>query len=523
MGEARPLHRLEQVRRLQTGDWLFLQGEDGERQPLRLIWKGEGEREFVFVDRRGLKAARRTLEELVEDLEMGLATVLGDRDLPLMDRTMQGMIQQMSQQLVFQATHDLLTGLLNRKEFTKRLEQALSNARQEHTQHMLLHLDLDQFRVVNMTAGHGAGDALLQEVAELLEQHLPEESLLGRLGDDEFGILQTHSTPERALHLAENLRQSLVDHHFLLNGQRHPLGASVGLVAVSEQSPTVAELLLNAGSACDSAKAAGGNRSQFHRPDDSELQHRRGVVQWLTRINRALDQDQLVLRCQQIMPLTEGASRHYEILISYQDEDGRLAAPGEFIEAAELYNRMADVDRWVVRKVFRWIVERRQRLEQLGGFAINLSGNSINDPEFLDFLLNELETTGVPADRLCFEITETATIANLGNAAAFMNRIKEHGCRFSLDDFGSGLASYSYLKSLPVDYLKIDGIFIRDILDSPSDYAVVKSINEIAHFMGMKTIAEYAENERIIARLREIGVDYAQGYGVERPLLLAAY
>jgi diguanylate cyclase (GGDEF)-like protein len=519
-------HWLNQARQLQVGEWVLLPGEDGQAQPLKLAWVATDRTEYVFVNRKGLKAVALGPVEIAEQLRGGQATVLGERDKPVVDRAMQDMLQHMSQQLVFQATHDQLTGLVNRKEFGKRLEQALLNAKRDAAEHVLCHMDLDQFKVVNMVCGHDAGDALLREVAHLLEAQLPEGGILARLGDDEFSVLLGPCSHSEGAQVAERQRIAVQDYRFVWEGKRYSVGASIGLVPVNQQSPGAAELLQHASSACDTAKEAGGNRIHTYQADDAELRRRQGVMQWLTRIARALDDDRLQLRCQQIAPVVPAAGPsevHYEILLSFRDEEGRLTAPGEFIEAAELYHRMADVDRWVIRKVFRWMAERRNRLDQFGGFAINLSGNSLNDPNFSTFILEQLAAADIPAEMVCFEITETAAIANIGLAADFIREIKRTGCRFSLDDFGSGLSSYSYLKHLPVDFLKIDGMFVRDIVNNANDFAVVKSINEIGHFMGMKTIAEHVESAEILERLRQIGVDYAQGNGVERPRLLAAY
>ncbi len=245
-------------------------------------------------------------------------------------------------------------------------------------------------------------------------------------------------------------------------------------------------------------------------------------MEWVSEIDRALDENRLVLNCQRIAPIGSDpdTEAHYEILLTMLDDRGEMIAPTDFIFAAESYNRMAAVDQWVIEHALAWMSKNRATLDRIGGISINISGHSINDEGFADFVLRQFSTSRVPTGKVCFEITETAAIANLDNAVNFINKMKLIGCKFSLDDFGTGLSSYSYLRNLPVDFIKIDGVFVKDLSDNPGDYAVVKSINEIGHFMGKKTIAEFVENDEILEQLREIGVDYAQGYGIERPCLL---
>ena len=277
----------------------------------------------------------------------------------------------------------------------------------------------------------------------------------------------------------------------------------------------------SADEACYAAKDAGRNRMQEYELGDARMMRRRGVMEWVTQLDKAMDDGRLILNCQRIAPVqvaSNGSRSHYEILLTMRDELGDLMPPSEFILAAETYNRVTMVDRWVVENVLTWMADHRNSLDSFGGFAINVSGHSVNDESFADFVLEQFSRMQAPTSKVCFEITETAAIANLDNARDFMNRMKIIGCRFSLDDFGTGLSSYSYLRNLPVDYVKIDGVFVKELEQrTPSDYAVVRSINEIGHYLGKKTIAEFVENDAILTQLREIGVDYAQGYGIEKP------
>jgi EAL domain-containing protein (putative c-di-GMP-specific phosphodiesterase class I) len=276
--------------------------------------------------------------------------------------------------------------------------------------------------------------------------------------------------------------------------------------------------------ACYTAKDAGRNRIQEYELGDAAMMRRHGVMEWVTQLDKALDDDRLILNCQRIAPINamdNSLDTHYEILLTMLDELGDIMPPGDFIMAAETYNRMTTVDRWVIERVLQWMSEHKSDLDNFAGFAINVSGHSVNDETFPDFVLEQFSRTQAPTSKVCFEITETAAIANLDNAVDFMNRMKIIGCQFSLDDFGTGLSSYSYLRNLPVDFVKIDGVFVKDVATNPSDYAVVRSINEIGHYMGKKTIAEFVEDDAALEQLKEIGVDYAQGYRIEKPSPLA--
>ena len=428
---------------------------------------------------------------------------------------------RLSEKLSYQASHDPLTSLFNRREFERRLERALQEARIDQVEHALCYLDLDQFKVINDTCGHIAGDALLRQLGGVLQARLRKADTLARLGGDEFGVLIKYCAPEDAVKVAESLRRLITEFRFIWEDKSFNIGVSIGLVPIDEHSESITSALAAADSACYAAKDQGRNRIHLYHEKDADLARRRGEMQWVSRIHKALEEDRFRLSYQPIVPVGNGngngAGEHYEILIRMVDEDDRMVSPGAFLPAAERYNLISQLDHWVLETAFAWLVDHPQHLENLHMCSINLSGHSLGDQEFLEFATRQLEETGIPPEKICFEITETMAIVNLSKATQFMQALKGLGCRFALDDFGSGLSSFAYLKNLPVDFLKIDGVFVKDIVDDPIDMAVVSSINEIGHVMGKQTIAEFVEDEAILAKLREIGIDYAQGYGIGRP------
>ena len=367
-------------------------------------------------------------------------------------------------------------------------------------------------------------------MADTLSKNLEDKNAhVARLGGDEFGVLVKEVQTSEARDLAEDLLKAIRELRFDWDGRMYTMSASMGLVFLDQTTENVDNAMQFADEACYTAKDARRNRVQEYELGDTAMMRRHGVMEWVAELDKALDEDRLILNCQRIAPIDTGdktsnpGDGHYEILLTMIDELVDLVPPTEFINAAETYNRMTIIDRWVIERVLAWMAEHRSELDSFGGFSINVSGHSVNDSTFPDFVLEQFANSQAPTGKVCFEITETAAIANLGNAVDFMNRMRIIGCQFSLDDFGTGLSSYSYLRNLPVDYVKIDGVFVKDIANNPGDYAVVRSINEIGHYMGKKTIAEYVESDEVLESLKEIGVDYAQGFRIEKPMPLAEF
>ncbi len=394
----------------------------------------------------------------------------------------------------------------------------MSTVGQKDDEHALCFIDLDQFKVVNDTCGHMAGDELLRQLGAVVQDAVRQRDTLARIGGDEFGVLMEHCSLEHAHRAAVSLQEAVQDYQFTWEGHVFKVGASIGLVAVTKDISNLSELLKQADAACYMAKDLGRNRIHVYHPEDAELAQRHGEMQWVARIHRAVEDDRLRLYAQPIVPLDNSSDTHYELLIRMIDEDGQVVPPGAFLPAAERYNLVESLDRWVIESAFSLLAENPVFLAETTFVSINLSGQSLTRGDFLDFVISQFGTFKIDGAKICFEITETAAISNLSAAAKFISNLKGQGCRFALDDFGSGLSSFAYLKNLSVDYLKIDGMFVRDILGDPIDHAMVKSINEIGHVMGMQTIAEFVENDEIKGMLRENGVNYAQGYGISRPL-----
>lgn len=426
--------------------------------------------------------------------------------------------RELNRRLSYHASHDLLTGLVNRREFESRLERSLKSAKARETSYALLYLDLDQFKIINDSCGHGAGDTLLTQLGALLKAKIRWRDTLARLGGDEFGLLLEACSTDEALRTAEMLREAIREHRFVWDDRTFRLGVSIGVVPITGDDENVATLITAGDSACQAAKEAGRNRIHTYKQNDIDLMRRRREMQWAARINNALEDDRFELYRMAIAPLqADEPGSHYELLLRMRDEQGGLVSPDLFIAAAERYGLISNIDRWVVEHAFRWLVSEADERERLALCAINLSGASLADNEFLPFVIRQFQRSGLDATKICFEITETAAIASFAQASRFINALKELGCKFALDDFGTGLSSFGYLKHFPVDYLKIDGSFVKEILHDPIDREMVRSINEIGHLTGKKVVAEWAENQEIITMLRGMGVDYAQGYGISEP------
>ena len=428
--------------------------------------------------------------------------------------------QEFVARLSWQASHDALTGLVNRREFETRLGDGLDQLSHQRGEHSLMLLDLDQFKVVNDTCGHAAGDQLLKQTAALLQENLGIAGVLARLGGDEFGVLLQDCAADSAIAMAERLRLAVQELKFAWNGCPFNISASIGLVHVTEAN-AMEETLRAADMACYMAKEKGRNRVQVYHPSDSELAERVGEMAWVQRIRNGLDEQRFCLFAQEIRSLgkVELDQSRVELLLRLRDEDGKLVQPGSFMPAAERYGLMPLIDRWVVRNAFALLACQLNSSEpaRLSSCAINLSGRTFGDDDFVEYVRRQFDIYRVPPGMICFEITETSAIANLPSAKRFIEALKKLGCHFSLDDFGTGMASFSYLKHLPVDFIKIDGSFITEMLNSKVDRAMIEMIVHVAKVMGKKTVAEFVESNEILEALREIGVDYAQGYAIGKP------
>ncbi|MEG3901937.1 EAL domain-containing protein [Microcoleus sp. B4-C5] len=426
----------------------------------------------------------------------------------------------LTRQLSWEENHDALTGLINRRRFEQHLVDAIASVKHSNHQHALCYLDLDQFKVVNDTVGHIAGDELLRQITALIQQGVRAHDMLARLGGDEFGILLTQCSLSQATQIAENLKNLVHQFRFIWNGQTFIIGVSIGVVAIDQTSQNLMELLGAADAACYAAKARGRNCVHIYSLDDSELIKQRGERQLISKITQALETNRFCLYYQKIVSITsKPLVEHYEILLRMLDENGKIVSPNEFIPAAERYGLITEIDCWVIETLFSNYhkLPEKDVLTQ-GLYTINLSGASISNNQFMRFLIEQFSRYKVPPQTIGFEITETAAIANFEQARYFMGELKKIGCCFALDDFGSGLSSFAYLMNLPVDYLKIDGAFVKNISHNLISQALVEGFNGIAHAMNLETIAEFVEDETILEKLREIGVDYAQGYGIARPV-----
>ncbi len=425
--------------------------------------------------------------------------------------------KQAEEELNFQASHDSLTGLINRREFEYYAQHLFTTIREIEGGHALCYLDLDQFKVINDTCGHVAGDQMLQQVSKIMGETVRRHDTLARLGGDEFGIIMEHCSLDNAYQIAQNLLNAVRNYQFVWEGCIFRVGVSIGLVAMTSTTPSLSELLKQADIACYMAKDKGRARVHIYSTGDVELTKHRGEMKSVGQIYQSLKEDRFSLFVQTVQSLKNIKGKHYEILIRMEWEEGKLIPPSEFLPAAERYNIISSIDRWVINRTCQLLVENPNFVKQINFVAINISGQSFSDETFLDYVSTQIQKSGINGNKFCFEITETAAISNLNKANEFIAVLRQYGCQFSLDDFGSGLSSYGYLKNLSAEYLKIDGMFVKDILNDPIDRAIVRSINDIGHELGMQTIAEFVENTEIRDMLEEMGVDYVQGYGIDKP------
>jgi len=477
------------------------------------------EQRIVGLGNEAVLVRRDGVESAIEDS----AAPIRDRDDRVVGAVMVfydvSSMRSQAHMLSYHATHDTLTGLANRREFERRLEMLLAESKARGMEHALCYLDLDQFKVINDTCGHSVGDKMLRQLTAHLKTRVRGTDTLARLGGDEFGLLLHGCALERAVEVAESLRLIIKDFRFSWEDKVFDIGVSMGVVPITVDSTSPEQILGSADAACYAAKEKGRNRVQVYKPDNVEFARRHGEMEWISRITEALENDRFRLYCQAIKPLTPEGEPHHEILLRLQDEDGELILPGAFIPAAERYNLMPQVDRWVMRNAFAALQECRARLGPECRLVcnINVSGVSLGETDFLNFIQRQLKENDLPPEAICFEITETTAVTNIDHATAFVRALKQLGCRFALDDFGTGICSFGYLKELQVDYLKIGGTFVKDMVNEATAYATVQAIHAVGRSLGIRTVAEHVSSEEILKMITELGVDYVQGFAVGMP------
>ncbi|MCB1791444.1 MAG: DUF1631 family protein [Gammaproteobacteria bacterium] len=520
IGESAWRSALERCRALHLGDWVEFKDvkDTSEIQvALRVAWIRADREWFTLVDNRGVRVRDISLHDLAQSLceeRVSLQSVDGK---PLSQRAVARMLGAMEGRLVQQAGQESQTGLMGRQAFQVVVEKALAG----DPKGALLWVDIDQFKLINELHDYATGDRLLAALGEAIVA-CPGDKTVAHLGADRFAILLDDVALEQATDWAERLLDSVRGLTFDVQNRTASLHVSIGLVALGGELDTAGQVTRAVENALSAAKAGGGDQVYVYREDDPDMARRRDSVEWLVRVDEALVDGHLRLRCQPIVPVRPdaGLSPHHEVLLGVATANNELLSIAEFIEAAERYKRMRAVDRWITREVFDWVAAHRELMPQIHGLAVNLSGQTASDPTFVEFVRQQFSRTGVDPAWISFEVTETAAVASLSCAAGIIHGLKHLGCHIALDDFGSGQASYAYLKELPVDWLKIDGVFVRDIAEDRNDFAVVRSINEIGHFLGKKTIAEYVKDAATLDMVAEIGVDYAQGFAIAKPMLL---
>lgn len=446
------------------------------------------------------------------------------REMQHVEADMRHRIQDAQAQLRYQARHDALTGLVNRQELERRLQQALQDVKLHRANHVFCYMDLDQFRVINDTCGHLAGDEMLRQISMILSQRIRAEDTFARLGGDEFGLLLSYCQVEKAIEIAAQLRQMVETFRFMHEGRLFQTGISIGIVEITSDLKDVGQITRHADAACYVAKDNGRNQIHLFHPEDDVLLKRHVEMEWVLRINEAIEHNEFVLYCQGIFPLqNKELPPFYEILIRKRDEHGGIIPPAEFLPSAERYHLMTKIDRWVIQHAFMALQPLFRMQSSINPFivSINLSGMSLGDAQLLPYIQNCFETYEIPPTHVCFEVTETSAIINIDNTIKLILELQKLGTRFMLDDFGSGMSSFSYLKHLPVNFLKMDGAYVKDITSSKVDLAMAKAIQSVAQSMEIQTIAEYVEDEATLDCLKEMGVAYAQGFYLNRPLPLS--
>jgi diguanylate cyclase (GGDEF)-like protein len=420
----------------------------------------------------------------------------------------------MSKRMAYHASHDSLTGLPNRREFENQLELAIMTASLENRHHVICYMDLDQFKIVNDTCGHIAGDELLKQLASVLKTVIRESDILARLGGDEFGLLLTGCSVKVAEKIAEKFRRIVEEFRFHWDSKTFKVGVSIGLVPIYKDSGDMSYILSAADSACYLAKEHGRNRIHTYTINDATLAKHTDEMNWTHRIHDALENDRFVLYGQEIISVFGVTPGYHEVLIRMIGDDGKIIPPMAFLTAAERYNLISDIDLWVIRNTLDFFSQLDESYHKI---SINLSGQTLGNSRAMSRIIQYIDESKVSPERICFEITETAMISNLNSAKRFVSTLRGFGCKMALDDFGSGLSSFSYLKNLPVNYLKIDGDFVRNMDSDEINAAMVESIIQVGHKMGLEIIAEYVENDAILEKLKTMGANYAQGYGIAKP------
>lgn len=451
----------------------------------------------------------------------GVIITAKNQPLPDYNNSDRNLLEVMAKKImqVIQSNYDTLTGLLNRTVFERYIDKSLSLARKVGSTHAFLHLDIDDLQVINENFSYKVGDDLIKSISKLIREKVRDRDIVSRIGGDEFGVILESCSLESGLKISNNILDGIRHLAYKWDNKQLEISATIGLTSIDASKESSASILSESEVARDTAKELGKNRVHVFQRDDAELLKRKDEMQWVTRIKTALREDQFLLYAQPIVPLQDNsAAHHFEILLRLRGEDGSILTPWSFIPAAERYHLMPEIDRWVVSKALSTLTEQFNKLtDQQTKVAINLSGQSIGNKEFLEFLLDKLALVKFPLENICFEVTESAAVSKLSDAQNFMSIIKEKGCKFSLDDFGTGLSSFAYLKTLPVDYLKIDGSFVKEILNDPVSDAMVSAINQVGHVMGLETIAEFVENDAIREHLVKLGVSFGQGYGIGMP------
>ncbi len=505
------------ARRLRLGDW-WLFKQEGRWLPMQLIWLSQSLAHCGFANRSATNKGEMSLTEFAQQLESGQIKGWTDQDRPLLERSEFILLDEGRQLLLQLALRDRVSGLPNRKGFLHAVGQAVKQAEPGAT-HVVSILEFDQFRMIYNACGVEAAEELARSLAAALRSSLGPDGILASFRDDTLALFLPNCSPEAGCGTVGRLLDEVKDYRFRHGEHNYTLGLNIGLAQYMPALIGPEEAIRRADAACAAAKAQGRNRMQVYEPDNVQLQTQESLIDWAGRIDSLLNGSGLYLRAQLIMPIGSDPALlpYYEILLGIEPEPGTHVPPMSFIPVVERLKRSHEVDLWVMQRVFEWITQNRTAFDGIGGFSVNLSALSLSDPDVMTFLQDRLARPEVPAEKLIFEITETAAIDSYGAAQQFIHQIRRFGCRFSLDDFGSGYTSYAHLKNLRTDTLKIDGAFVKDILTSPSDHAMVKSMHDIGRSLGMHTVAEYVESPMILSKLREIGVDYAQGYAIHKP------